>query len=220
MRVLALGGAVGPALYTGSVIVSGALHPGYSHLGQLISELGGRGTDYARLINLAGAIPAGVLIAGFAAATLSLLSSGLRTTLAGCLILFYGVGMVVFGIVPCDPGCPPPGPSSTVGQTIHSAVALAAWVAAIAGVGLWAVEFRKIPAFRNLRGFSTVACTAATALLITFMLSLRSRAVIGLWQRLLVGTLFLWFAVVALRLFRTAKGHGARSLGGSAPYAG
>jgi hypothetical protein len=219
MRVLLLGGALGPALYTVLVVVCGALRPGYSHVGQLISELGARGTTHAGLLNLAGAIPAGALIAGFAAATLSVLRLGRRAILAGCLFMFYGLGMITFGIVPCDPGCPSPGPASTLPGTIHSGVALAASVAAVAGIGLWAWEFRQRPAFRNLSRFSALSSAAGLAFLITFMASLHSRAVIGLWQRLLVGTLFLWCVVVALRLFRAAKGDQQASLDGYGPYA-
>jgi hypothetical protein len=133
--------------------------------------------------------------------------------------MFYGLGMITFGIVPCDPGCPSPGPASTLPGTIHSGVALAASVAAVAGIGLWAWEFRQRPAFRNLSRFSALSSAAGLAFLITFMASLHSRAVIGLWQRLLVGTLFLWCVVVALRLFRAAKGDQQASLDGYGPYA-
>jgi hypothetical protein len=200
--VLALGGAVGPALYTVLVIFCGALRPGYNHLARLISELGARGTTHAGLMNFAGVIPTGVLIAGFGVATVALLSSSRRSILAGCLILFYGVAMVVFGFLPCDPGCPTPGALSSVGATIHTNVAFAAFVAAIVGVALWASEFRRMPAFRNLWGYSAVASVAELLFLIAFVGSLDSRALSGLWQRLLVGTFFMWDAVVGLRLFR------------------
>jgi hypothetical membrane protein len=220
MRVLALGGAVGPALYTVLVIVCGTLRPGYNHLTQLISELGARGTAHAGLLNLAGAIPAGVLIAGFGVATHRLLSSGRRSLLASGLVAFYGVAMIVFGILPCDPGCPPPGPRTSVAATIHSSVALAACVAAIVGIGLWAREFRQMPGFRDLWAYTGLASAAGLAFLIAFVVSLDGGTLIGLWQRLLVGTLFVWCAVVALRLFRGAKGPRRRSsLGGSVPDA-
>jgi hypothetical membrane protein len=218
VRALALGGVVGPALYSVIIIVCGALRPNYSHVTQLVSELGARGTAHAGLLNLAGAIPAGILMAGFAAATARMVSSSRRATLAGWLIMFYGVGMMVIGIFPCDPGCPLPGPLSTPAGTIHSGVALAAFVAAIAGIGLWAWEFQRLPAFRDLSGFSVVAGGAALLFLITFVLSLPSRAMIGVWQRLLLGTLFFWCVVVALRLFRSAKGSGSVSFHASARH--
>ncbi len=207
MRVLALGGVLGPAIFTALVIVCGALRPGYSHLAQLISELGASGTAHATLMNFAGIIPAGVLIAGFGAATLGLLSSGRRAILAGALVTFFGIALVVGGVYSCDPGCPLRWPPGSVAASIHLIAAVAQLVAAIAGIALWALEFRHFPAYSGLWKFTALAGAAALGFLIAFNVSLDSRALTGLWQRLLFGTLFVWCAVVALRLFRNPRGH-------------
>ena len=68
MRHLALGGVGGPLLFSVMTIVTGALRGEYSHLTQFISELGADGTPYSGLMNYAGFVPAGLLIAGFGAA--------------------------------------------------------------------------------------------------------------------------------------------------------
>jgi hypothetical protein len=159
-------------------------------------------------MNLAGIIPAGVLIAGFGAATVRLLSSGRRSNLAGAMISLFGVALVLGGIFSCDPGCPLPWPTGSVAATIHNIASLTQIAAAIAGIGLWALEFRQIPAFRDLWKYTALSSAAGLGFLIAFTVSLDSRVFTGLWQRLLFGTLFVWCAVVALRLYHGHEGHG------------
>src|SRR6266545_6315049 len=47
MRILALGGVLGPVLFAAVVGVCSALRPGYSHITQFISEHGATGTSHA-----------------------------------------------------------------------------------------------------------------------------------------------------------------------------
>jgi hypothetical membrane protein len=200
MRKLAIGGAVSPAVFTTVVIVAGAIRPDYSHLNQFISELGAAGTADAWVMNVLGFITSGVLMAGFGLATIRLLSSGRRSIIAGGLITLYGLCMIVAGIFPCDPGCPLPPPS--VAATIHDRVSTVSLLAAVAGTGLWAVEFRRLAFFSDLWKLSAVLAGASLLLLVVVGLSLESRVLIGLWQRLLVATLFVWSSIVAMRLSR------------------
>ncbi|HJU73094.1 MAG TPA: DUF998 domain-containing protein [Gemmatimonadaceae bacterium] len=199
-QILPLGGVLGPAVFTTLVIVCAALRPEYSHLNQFISELGATGTTDASLMNRAGFIPAGALIAGFGIALIRQLSLGVRSILAGSLIAFFGVGMSLAGFFPCDPGCPQP-PTSLAG-TIHDRVSVAAFVAAIAGIGLWAMEFRTRSVWRGIWLYSALASAASLLFLIALATSIDSRSLTGLWQRLLIATVFGWYAVVALRLVR------------------
>jgi hypothetical protein len=128
---------------------------------------------------------------------------------AGGLITFFGIGMSLAGFFQCDPGCPQP-PTSLAG-TIHDRVSVAAFVAAIAGIGFWAMEFRTRPLWKGLWRYSALASAAGLCFLLALAASLDTRALTGLWQRLLIATVFGWYAVVALRLVR----HPVR-----APYVG
>ena len=65
VRLLALGGTVGPALFVATIIAAGFLYDGYSHVSQTISELGGEGAEYALLQNM-NFLVLGVLVLGFA----------------------------------------------------------------------------------------------------------------------------------------------------------
>ena len=200
MRILSLGGVLGPALFTAVVILCGALRPGYSHVGQFISELGASGTPHAMLMNVGGFIPAGLLLAGFGVATGRLLKGGARAAIASGLVTLFGLGVVVAGVYSCDLGCPQP-PSSTAGL-IHDRVSVAAFLAGIVGVGLWALEFRRLTSFSDLWRYAALSSVAALCLFIALAASLQTRVITGLLQRLLLGTLFLWCGKVSLRLLR------------------
>jgi hypothetical membrane protein len=54
MRTLALGGVAGPAIFSVATLACAALRPQYSHLANVISELGATGTSNALLMNYAG----------------------------------------------------------------------------------------------------------------------------------------------------------------------
>ena len=199
-RLLAIGGIVGPVLFTILVIVCGALRKEYSHLHQFISELGATGSAHAALMNRAGFLPAGTLIAGCGLVLLRLRTRGLRSALAGILTTFLGVGIVLAGFFQCDPGCPQP--ATSLAGTIHDRVSVAAFVAAIAGIGLWAIEFRKTPFWRGLWRYSAVTSAAGLLFLLALAMSLEARYLTGLWQRFLIANLFGWYLVVGLRLLR------------------
>ncbi len=59
MRILLLGGVIGPVLFTLVVVVAAAMRADYSHVHQFISELGATGSSHADFMNYAGFVPAG-----------------------------------------------------------------------------------------------------------------------------------------------------------------
>ena len=200
MRRLALGGVLGPAIFTLAVVVSGALRPSYNHLTQFISELGATGTPHAALMNVGGFIPGGALIAVFGIATFWLVPRGIRSAIAGASITLFGISTLVAGLYSCDPGCVP-GPRMSPAEGVHFLVSLAGFLVAIAGIGVWALEFRQHALLRGLWRYSALTAFLAFGFLVAFQVSLPTHAYTGLWQRLQIGTLFVWCAVVAIRLF-------------------
>jgi hypothetical membrane protein len=204
VRLLALGGVAGPALFATLTVVCGALRPDYSHVRQFISELGATGTPNATFMNVAGFLPAGLLLAGFGVSlAVSFPRRGAPLVAATCIVLF-GLGDVAAGLYSCDPGCPAEGVSWQA--TLHDRVSLLAFLVGIAGLALWARVFRRLPAWRSLATYSAVSSVLALGLLIAIGLSIQTRAFTGVWQRLFLGTLYLWCAVVGVRVFRGAAG--------------
>ena len=59
-----------------------------------------------------------------------------------------------------------------------------------------------MPDWRRLSAYSLVTSAVALVFFLSLVGSLESRTLTGLWQRLMLGTLFLWCGVVAVRAFR------------------
>ena len=73
MRVLFLGGLVGPLCFLFAVLVGASLRPDYDHTIEVMSALGATGSPNAILMNGVGFMPAGIMLIGLG---LALLASG------------------------------------------------------------------------------------------------------------------------------------------------
>jgi Protein of unknown function (DUF998) len=203
MRALALGGVLGPVSFSLVVVIAATLRSDYSHFSHFISELGATGTSHAALMNYGGFVPGGVLLAGFGVSLASLLPRSRSTLVASVLTTLFGVGVAISGLISCDPGCPQAGGS--IENFIHDKIAPVSFLCLIAASGTLGVHFRRIPEWRGLSLYSCFTSVVALTLLLTLMGSLETRTLTGLWQRLMLVTLFLWTAVLGYRAF-----HGAR----------
>jgi hypothetical membrane protein len=105
LRVLLLCGPAAAVVLAAAILWAGALEPGYSHLGQFVSELGAVGSSHQAAFNFGGLVPAGLLTALFALGLLLRLRSGKWLLAAGLLVAVAGVTRAIAGIFPCDPGC-------------------------------------------------------------------------------------------------------------------
>ena len=130
MRAARLTGAVASAGVLGAtVVVAGALTPGYSHRAETISRLGSPGQPLAFLV-CAGLVLYGFLVAA-AARPLGAAVPGPGRTLAGLLRL-YGAASVVAGLAPKDA----PGGPHTTGSDVHVAATVVGGAAVVAAMVL------------------------------------------------------------------------------------
>ncbi len=199
MHRLALGGVVGPVILVVVIVVCGALRPDYSHLHQFISELGATGTTHAAVMNYPGFVLAGLLIIGFGVALLRGLPSRPMATIGAALTLVFGLGVVGSGLLSCDPGCPQAGGSTE--NFLHDKIAPLGFLALITATWLLGVVFRRLAEWRALSLYSIATGVVALAFLLGIGSTLETRVYTGLWQRLLVATLFAWTTVIGWRLF-------------------
>ena len=202
MRLLALGGVAGPLLFTAVTITCASLHPGYDHYGSLISELGAHGAANATLMNYAGFIPAGIMLIAFGVALSRALPSTRLNTTAAALIMVFGVGVVTSGIFSSDPGCPADG---SLENTIHDRIAPIAFLSLIVGVAILGRQFRRTPNWSQLARYSLLTSAAAFVCMIALILSFDTRTHTGLWQRLMLGALFVWCARIGLNAYRVPR---------------
>ena len=200
MRKLALGGIIGPVLFAVVVLVCGALRPEYSHLQRFISELGAAGTPYAALMNYAGFVPAGLMLALFGVALAFVLPGGRLIGAAATLVTAFGLGIAASGMISCDIGCPQH--EGSLENFVHNAIAPVSFLCLIAATAMFGIRFRSLPAWRHLSLYSLLTSAGALCLLAVLGSSLDSRVLTGLWQRLMLAVLFIWCAVVGLKVFR------------------
>lgn len=197
-----LGGLVGPIIFTTVALISSNLRPHYSHLHQFISELGATGTPNADLMNFTGFIPAGAMIVLFGI-SLFHLPKHLMKGIGASLIILFGVGVVIAGSFSCDPGCPQRGGSFE--NSVHDGISGPAFLSATTGILLIGISFRRSAYWKSLWVYSLISASLAYSFIFLLISSLDSRSYTGLWQRLLLATIFLWFGVVSWRLFNSPR---------------
>jgi hypothetical protein len=108
------------------MLIGGALlKPGYSHLGQYISELNAAGTPYASLIGWFGFVPFAVLSAALLVAVAPAVAVQGVSRLGYWLLLSEPIAYLGSALAPCDIGCPAEG---SVSQMIHNALAIVTYL--------------------------------------------------------------------------------------------
>jgi hypothetical membrane protein len=201
LKRLALGGVAGPILFTVIMLLCASLRSDYSHIHHFISELGATGTLNAELMNWAGFIPAGAMIVLFGVSLTQLLPKGILTRTGSVLILLFGIGMVVVGFFSCDPGCPREG---SMENNLHDQISGPAFMCGILGILILGISFRRLHFWREFWLLSVVSALISVGFLLGLISSLEAYSYTGLWQRLLLLTIFLWIVMVGLKLFKSS----------------
>lgn len=199
-RYLILGGIAGPALFATLTIVCGSLRPDYNHVTQFISELGETGGEFATLMNYVGFMSSAALILLFAMAIVPGFTQTALTKIGALLVAIYAVSMFAAGVFSCDTGCAPTQPSNA--QVLHDIVSIIAFPALIAAALVWGFGFLRMPEWRRFGVYSLGTATISTVLLIAMVNTEETRAGTGLLQRIFLGVLFLWLALMAWRFWR------------------
>jgi hypothetical membrane protein len=188
-------GIVAPVFFALMVVIAGINYPGYSHLTQAISELGGVGAPNPLIQNLNFAVT-GLLIIVFASGLNSGLDAGKRSWLGPMLLAGFGVVMVVHAFLPCDAGCE----FVTRVGSAHNVTGLAGFLLAITGV--FTVSRLEDSGSGSYRGYSAISAAAGLASLVLWIAlgrAARIHVMNGSLQRLFAATVLLWIEVTAIR---------------------
>ena len=192
-------GIAAPAVFVLLVIIAGAYHPGYSHVTQAISELGGVAAQNPLIQNVNFFI-FGVLLVAFALGLHRYLEGARRSALGAALVAAFGLVSVAHAFLPCDVGCEF---VSAVGSA-HNITGLAGFLSVIAGVFLISRIFAIDPNWKSYRGYSVMTAVVGLASLVLWIAlakAARIEIMNGSLQRLFAGTILLWIEVIAVRLF-------------------
>ena len=198
-RVLAVGGIVGPILFTATFIVQGLFRQGYSHLSEPVSALAAGPNGWVQDVNF---FVFGPLMVAYALG----LHLGIRSTrwgmIGSALLVLSGIGLLVAGAFPARDanGAFSVGPGHVTG-------AFMAFLGA--GAGLIAIS-RRMARDPRWRSLATYALASGIAIVVLFLatgrLAVPDDAPLhdwaGLMQRLTVAVWFPCTIVLALRLGR------------------
>ena len=106
-RTLILSGIVAPFVLLFAILISGSLHPGYSHISQAVSELGAKGVQFNAIINYVGLVPTGLLTLAFSIAMFRYRKREPVILVSSYFVAIIGIGRLLAGFFPCDPNCIP-----------------------------------------------------------------------------------------------------------------
>lgn len=200
-RVLAACGVLAPLQFTLAWVVLGATRPGYDPRRQYISELAAVGAPDAGPM-IAAFLTLGLLTLAFAHGLRRALGGGGAALAGTALIAVFGLGSLGSGLFRCDPGCGGSSPANTA-HTVSAHLGLGALVLATL---VLSVRFGRDRRWSGLSIYSRLTGVGAFAI---FVRGFAAFGGVGLGQRLFIATLFLWLAVVALRLLHLVGQPGA-----------
>ena len=199
LNKLALGGVIGPLLFTIIVVLCGSLRPNYDHSYNFISELGATGTSNELLMNFAGFIPTGILLFLFAISLRMIMPEQRFLRIGSIFIMLFGLGVMIAGIYSCDAGCPSQGSYENM---IHERVSGPAFGSAALGILLTSLAFRKMPAWHRYWRYSMSTAILSFACIFGLINAIEIDSLKGVWQRLFLVMVFLWCIVIGTRVHK------------------
>lgn len=160
-----------------TIVVVGALTPGYSQSSDTVSRLASPGQPFA-LVASAGFILYGLLVLAGA------LTFGDR--LVGRLVAVYGAAAVVAGLAPKDP----PDGVPTLASQVHVDATIVGGVAIIAAMAIVAMRSRRVRSSR----LSAACCLLTCSLAIAFRFAWGS-PIYGLIERAMLAVAMVWLLI-------------------------
>jgi hypothetical membrane protein len=190
-----MAGIAVPFLYYGTMLVSSLFYPGYNHITQYASELGGPDAIRPAIFNT-GIVLLGIcgIAAGFGYtfALRHLTGKKVLPILTGLLLGLFGVAMVMGGLFPMP-------------DERHGAYGLGMAVQ-LAPLFLW-LALRKHEGLRGLKVFLLATFVVSLAMFAIMMGvgQMVTRANVGLFQRMYSLTSFPWIGIASYSLMREVE---------------
>ena len=191
-RIWLWGGVSIPFIYYGNVAISALFYPGYSHLTQYVSELGGPDAARPEIFNVTTIVLGVVgLLAGIGLGSAAARAgSRILPWCIGIAVSLFGVSLVFGGLFPM------PDPRHN-----GFALGLAIPVAPL----LLAIALRRERRLRPLTLFlvGTFVVSVGLFLIMSGRGGLVTRENVGLFQRLFTLTVFPWIGIASFVLLKT-----------------
>lgn len=180
-----------------SVVVAGAYYPDYSHVGQLMSELGADRSPHGNYMNVFGFLVAELLMMGFVAIAVWQAPKTKRIYFGFGLLMVYAVALAVAAFYPCDFECRPAYASSA--HLMHLFSSFLGYVSAILAVFILSSASPAYQVGKWNRYLGYVIGVVAIVLLSNLD---QVNPKVGLYQRLLELLIYGWIILFSVHLYR------------------
>lgn len=195
----AICGMAAPLIFGITVLGIGLLTPGYDPVTQLMSELGIPGGPYALIMNGAGFVLVGTLMTAFVYSVHRVFRPRWLVAFGSVMVAAAGISFIAMGFFHCDQGCIPTTPAGN----LHLLFGLIATFAAVLAAMTFSVVMYQEKGWSGYWQYSLMTGILVLVILPVF-LSQQDRA--GLFQRMMVGIIFLWTEILAIRIFLIVSG--------------
>ncbi len=193
-------GLLGVLFFVAAAILGGLQFADYSHISQLISESYAIGTPYGLQLRYLGFLPSGLFIAAFAFYAASILpkSTFTKVGFAG-LGVFYGIATIMVSLFPCDKGCNKELIDPSLSQLIHNLTGLLTYVIVPPCLLILGITARKWANGKYV-SYTALVCGLTAILFVGIFSSDLHSNVIGLYQRIIEGSILVWIVVCSFYL--------------------
>ena len=174
---------VGALIQLATVVVGGAVYPGYDHARQYISELGADGAVTGPVVSWWGFVPSGLFITAFCLIAAWLMRRNGLMLVACLLLAWYGLSLSAAGVYPCAFECARTG--AGFDAMMHDLFGGTGYLTGILGVALAGLAIRSGEA-RWIRPLA-LGCAVVTA--VGFAAIIADVELGGVFQRALEGAL-------------------------------
>ncbi|BFM06932.1 DUF998 domain-containing protein [Halioxenophilus aromaticivorans] len=190
--ILGLSGILAAFWMCFGVIYVSRLIPGYSHSNDVMSALGAKGSPASNIHPYINNYPIGILFFLFGFYLYSNSQNSWLLLASGVLVMAHGISHIVAGIFPCDEDIESNNPSNT--QKVHMAAGLVMQISLLVAVGIW--SFSEISLSAWFRWLSVVCLFVSIIFLVLMVRAMKQDKYVGLYQRISVGALVLWVAIL------------------------
>lgn len=196
-RILILSGIIAPFILLFAILISGAFHPGYSHISQAVSELGAQGVRFKAIINYAGLVPTGLLTLAFSLAMFRYRKIEPAILVSSYFVAIIGMGRLLAGFFPCDPNC---FPIVSLSGRLH---AISGFTALFAGaLAPLAMAFSLRHRERKILFYLSLFLGLVALVMFFALISQLWMLYFGGIQRILLIISYIWIIVIAVSMFR------------------
>ncbi|NND10565.1 MAG: DUF998 domain-containing protein [Flavobacteriaceae bacterium] len=196
-------GILGVLLFVIAAILGGFQFDDYSHIQQFISESYATGTPYGNQLRYFMYLPSGILLSLFAFfAPRHFPKSKIISIAFGLFAVFYGLGTIVVSVFPCDEGCNRELIDPTISQIIHNLMGGLTYMIvpfAIIAIGIQTKSWQNYRAFAMM----TLSCGSIALVFAWLMMANPNGNYIGLFQRLVEGSILFWVVNTAVKIKNT-----------------